>query len=49
MISQVSFGFLMRWASASDSEFFGLLSIPPFFIVDPAMRRLLSELHSATA
>ncbi|HEX8047473.1 cytochrome b [Rhizobium sp.] len=49
MISQVFYGFLMRWASASDPEFFGLFSIPPFVIVDPAMRRLFSELHSATA
>lgn len=49
MISQVSYGFLMRWASAKDPEFFGLFSIPPFVIVDPAMRRLCSELHSATA
>lgn len=49
MISQVSYGFLMRWASAKDPEFFGLFSIPPFIVVDPAMRRLISELHSATA
>lgn len=49
MISQASYGFLMRWASAKDPEFFGLFSIPPFVIVDPTMRRLFSELHSATA
>lgn len=49
MISQVSYGFLMRWASANDPEFFGLFSIPPFVIVSPATRRLFSELHSLTA
>lgn len=49
MIAQVSYGFLIRWASANIPDFFGLFVIPALVVVDPATLRVISELHSVTA
>lgn len=49
LISQVSLGFLLRWSSGTGPSFFGLFTVPPLIIVDPATRHLVGELHNLTA
>jgi cytochrome b561 len=49
MISQVSYGFLMIWASGNGPSFFGLFSVPSLIVVDQPTRHVIGELHDYTA
>ncbi|MGY5809456.1 cytochrome b [Rhizobium sp. LEGMi198b] len=49
MISQVSYGFLMIWASGNEPSFFGLFSVPPLIVLDQPTRHVMGELHDYTA
>ena len=47
MISQMSYGFLMIWASVKGPSFFGLFSVPSlFFTPDRAFAHRLEDLHN---
>jgi cytochrome b561 len=46
--AQIALGFLWRWAQGEPFTFFGVFSIPAVAI-DPGLRPLLGDLHSAVA